>query len=130
MLKITKTVEYALIAIRHMNHKNKLSTSREISTYYNIPHEIMAKTLQKLCKTGYVHAIKGPHGGYNISIPINTVNLFQFIEDIEGPVGLVECLIDDNCNLIDTCNIKSPINKINNNIKNALSKISLQEIAR
>ena len=49
---------------------------------------------------------------------------------IEGPIGLVECSIDETCNIIKTCNIKSPIHKINNNIRTILSKVSLQDIAR
>ena len=38
---------------------------------------------------------------------------YEFIEDIEGPIGIVNCTIDKNCDLLDFCNIKSPINKIN-----------------
>ena len=37
MLKITKKVEYALIAVRHLHNKkkNELCTSREIADFYN-----------------------------------------------------------------------------------------------
>ena len=129
MLNITKKVEYALIAIRHMNTSKNLCSSREISSIYNVPHEIMAKTLQKLCKMGYVKAVKGSHGGYYLNISINNVNLIDFFENLEGPIGIVKCSTDSNCDLIGKCNIKSPINKINANIRNILSKISLHDIA-
>ena len=37
MLNITKTVEYALIALRHINNANgKVHTSKEIALLYNI----------------------------------------------------------------------------------------------
>ena len=55
-------------------------------------------------------------------------NLIDFIESIEGPVGLSKCSIDSDCDLLDMCNIKQPINKINTNIRNTLSKISLYEL--
>jgi len=129
MLKITKTVEYALIAVRHINNKNSVCSSREISSSYNIPHEIMAKTLQKLCKIGYIYAVKGSHGGYYLNISIDKVNLIEFIENIEGPVGIVQCSTNNNCDLIKICNIKAPIHKINNNIRKVLSKVSLYELA-
>ena len=129
MLKITRIVEYALIAIRHMNNKNSLCSSREISSSYNIPHEIMAKTLQKLCKIGYLNAIKGSHGGYYLNIEIDKINLIEFIENIEGPIGIVQCSTDNNCDLIEICNIKAPIHKINNNIRAVLSKVSLYDVA-
>ena len=61
MLNITKTVEYALIALRHINNADgKVHTSKEIALLYNIPRELLAKTLQKLCKKGYLNAIQGP----------------------------------------------------------------------
>ena len=128
MLKITKKVEYALIAMRHINNSDKLCSSREISTFYNIPHEIMAKTLQKLSKMKYVKAIKGSQGGYYLNNSIHKINLVDFIETIEGPIGIVKCSTDDTCDLIEYCNIKSPINKINTNIRNLLKKVNLQEI--
>ena len=129
MLNITKKVEYALIAIRHMNTSKNLCSSREISSINNVPQEIMAKTLQKLCKMGYIKAVKGPHGGYYLNMSMNSVNLIEFIENLEGPVGIVKCSTDNNCDLIEKCNIKSPINKINTNIRNILSKVSLRDIA-
>ena len=129
MLNITKKIEYALIAIRHMNHRKELCSSREISNRYNIPHEIMAKTLQQLSKIGYLHAIKGPHGGYYVDKTINKVKLIDFIENIEGPFGLVQCSTNSDCDLIEFCNIKSPIDKINLNLRKALSEIKVNDVA-
>ena len=59
---------------------------------------------------------------------MNSMHLIDFMEDIEGPIGLVECSIDKNCNLLDFCNIKSPINKINQNIRSVLNQINLYDI--
>ena len=132
MLNITKTVEYALIAMKHMNQKdgNALSSSREISENYHIPKELMAKTMQKLSKKGYIRSIKGPFGGYYLNISLRKINLIDFIESIEGPIGLVKCSIDEHCDLTDLCNIKTPIHKINDSIRNSLSNINLNEITR
>ena len=88
----------------------------------------MAKTMQKLCKKNYVKAVQGPNGGYYLNKKMNSMHLIDFIEDIEGPIGLVECSIDKNCNLLDFCNIKSPINKINQNIRTVLNQINLYDI--
>ena len=129
MLNITRKIEYALIAIRHMNNSKQLCSSREISSNYNIPHETMAKTLQKLSKIGYLHAIKGPNGGYYLNKTINKIKLIDFIESIEGPFGIVQCSTNNNCDLIELCNIKSPIDKINLNLRKALSKIRLNDVA-
>ena len=53
MLNITKTIEYGLIAMRHISEQNNLCSAKEISEIYHVPKEIMAKTMQKLCRKGY-----------------------------------------------------------------------------
>ena len=99
-----------------------------MSTLYRIPNEIMAKTMQKLCKLGYLGAIKGPHGGYFLKKSVEQINLIDFIESIEGPIGIVKCSIDEHCDITNLCNIKSPLHKVNDNIRNVLSNISVCEI--
>ena len=130
MLNITKSIEYSLIAIRHLSEKKDgdISSAKEMSTLYRIPNEIMAKTMQKLCKLGYLGAIKGPHGGYFLKKSVEQINLIDFIESIEGPIGIVKCSIDEHCDITNLCNIKSPLHKVNDNIRNVLSNISVCEI--
>ena len=130
MLNITKTIEYALISIRHINNngEEKLYTAREIASIYNIHQELLAKILQKLCKKGYLKGKKGAGGGYSLNRNLENINLIDFIESIEGPVGVVKCSIDLNCELLDICNIKNPMNQINHNIRKTLSKLSLHEL--
>ena len=69
-------------------HKNDLCSAKEISEIYHVPKEIMAKTMQKLCKKGYLGAVKGSHGGYYLNVNLNEINLTDFIENIEGPLAL------------------------------------------
>ena len=69
MLKLSKTVEYALISLNHINQcDQKLPISvREISDRYNIPYELLAKILQKLSKESILKSIYGPKGGYKLN---------------------------------------------------------------
>lgn len=130
MLNITKTIEYSLIALRHINEngKDKIFSCKEIASLYNMPKERLAKIMQQLCKNGYLGTIKGAHGGYFLKKELKHITLIDFIETLEGPVSVVKCTANLDCNLIDMCNIKSPINKINSNIRKILSDVSLQEI--
>ena len=51
MLKLTRKLEYGLIALRHLRMKrNIISSSKEISQMYMIPREVLAKVLQKMVK--------------------------------------------------------------------------------
>ena len=129
MFKLTRKSEYALIALRHLQRNDDmLSTSREISQMYMIPREVLAKVLQKMVKLNYIDAYKGTSGGYKLKKSLKKIRLVEFIEKMEGPLGLVDCNINDNCDQISHCTIKMPINKINENIKSVLNKIKIADI--
>ena len=130
MLKITKKTEYALIAISHIQSNGILVSSKDIAEKYSIPKELMAKVLQLIAKAGYIKAIKGPNGGYQSDVKLDDISLKEFIESIEGPLGLIDCQITEECTQINFCNIKKPIKRINDNLLNFLDKISLMEITR
>ena len=47
MLKITRKVEYALIALRHIqnNSSGTVASTKEIATTYGIPQQLLAKNI-------------------------------------------------------------------------------------
>ena len=129
MLKLTRKLEYALIALRHMQMKGStLSSTKEISNMYTIPRELLAKTLQKMARLEYIDAVQGPQGGYRIHQALEKINLTQFVEEMEGPLEMVECNINSDCIQLNTCNIRMPINKINQNIRSIFNKINITDI--
>ena len=130
MLKITRKVEYALIAVGHLQQKDagQLATTKEIAEQFGIPQELLAKTLQKLAREQIIQAVKGPAGGYRIRKDSNSINMTRFIEILEGPVGLMDCYFDTNCIQLNTCNIRTPINRINDSIRSMLDQMTLADI--
>ena len=132
MLKLTRKLEYSLIALSHMQKKdeNELSTTKEIAEKFAIPQEILAKTLQQLAKLEIIHAVQGPYGGYKVIELLDKLSFLEFIEKMEGPQGLVECTTDSDCSLVDVCNIRQPIKIINKNLKTMFNNILLSEITQ
>lgn len=130
MLKLTKKVEYALISLVHLSEQddNAFFPASKIAEKYAIPNEILAKILQQLSSLNMIKSIKGPKGGYKISCKINTINMYEFIEMIEGPIGIVDCVASNDCNAIDCCSIKDPMTKINNQIIETLKGITIDQL--
>ena len=130
MLKNTRKVEYALLALGHLQQKEtgQLASTKEIAEQYGIPQELLAKTLQKLAREKIIQAVKGPTGGYKISADTNTINMTRFFEILEGPVGLMDCYFDTDCIQLNTCNIRTPINRINDSIRSMLNQMTLADI--
>ena len=61
MIKLNRTTEYGLMALRHMSRKGqaKRASAREIADLFGLPFEITAKTLQRLKDTGLIQSAAG-----------------------------------------------------------------------
>ena len=132
MLKLTKTVEYALISINYIekNAKDKPVPAKSISNQFLIPEELLAKILQRLVRLDILESVQGPHGGYKLNNSTKNINLINFIELLEGPVGIVDCTVNQECSLMDFCNIRQPIKHINNNIRSIFAKTTLNDVIK
>ena len=130
MFKTTRKAEYARIALIQMQLKgNKSLTSvKEISQQNGIPYELLAKTMQLLARAEIVEAVKGPHGGYRLKKDPSIIKMTTFFEIIEGPMGFMDCSFDTDCDQIQSCAIRTPIQRINDSIRNMFNNISLQDI--
>ena len=132
MLKITRKVEYALIALRQLQEKGEgeLTSAKEISEQYAMPVELLAKTLQHMVRKGILEAVQGPHGGYRIKKPLEEINMKDFFEKMEGPLGIMDCYFDSDCTLIPMCNIRTPIQRINDSMRLMFENMSVGDITQ
>lgn len=139
MIKLNRTTEYGLIALRHMNQKRaslpaEVTSAREIADRYGLPFEITAKTLQRLKDTGLIHSAQGAKGGYTLQRPLNEVTLAEFLQLMEGPNAVVPCSSDNQevhagCEYSGRCEIKGVMSDLNSRLYTFLSGIRLAEIA-
>ena len=129
MLKLTRKLEYALIALRHMQDKgDTFISAKEIAETYLIPKELLSKTLQQMARLNYIKAAQGPQGGYRIRKGLTKISMTQFMEDLEGPIGIVDCNINSDCIQLDNCNIRMPLKQINSNIRAIFNEIRVGDI--
>ena len=130
MLKLTRKVEYALIALRHLHDEQSASVinTKEIADTYEISASLLAKILQQLAREKIIEPVQGPHGGYRLKISLDSIKLTDFIEMLEGPLGLVNCFHDTNCDLVTQCNIREPIEKINRSILNLFANMTIADV--
>ena len=130
MLKLTRKTEYALIALRHLRlvDVDKVVSTKDIAVNYNIPRPLLAKVLQELSQSEFVEPVQGPKGGYKLKANLDNITMTQFFEMMEGPLGIMDCYFDSNCELIDSCNIRAPINQLNQSMRTMFNNMTLNEV--
>jgi Rrf2 family protein len=150
MIKLNRTTEYGLMALRHMSRKSlaagtsasEVTSAREIADSYGLPFEITAKTLQRLKDTGLIQSAQGARGGYTLQRQLGDVNLAEFLHLMEGPQSVVACASsmganveaatlpnDSGCEYRGRCEIKHLMSDLNSRIFGFLSGIRLAELA-
>ena len=148
MIKLNRTTEYGLMALRHMSKKqlkdpHEVTSAREISDTYGLPFEITAKTLLRLKDTGLIQSAQGAKGGYTLQMSLEKVSLAEFLEMMEGPQTVVACAgageaheLSSTAPVVDTreceygtrCEIKHLMKRVNERVFGLLAEIPLAEL--
>ena len=133
MLKLSKQVEYAILAIQHIakNNERRLST-KEISADLGIDFEFLAKTLQLLKKKNIVGAKKGKGGGYLLlqaPAQLTVADIIMAVENTDR-ISIVDCLEHSNatCVRFEDCAMKLPFLKIQNKINNIFDNTTIKDM--
>lgn len=135
MLRFSKKVEYALIAMLHMSKKSpgELTTARELSGQFNISLELIGKILQNLARNSLIISTQGVKGGYQLQRSPAKININTIINAVEGPIRLTKCaekISSDDCERKESCIIKEQIGNIQLKLIDLFDKISLKEFER
>ncbi len=133
MLKFNKKVEYAIIALLYMSDKpaGDLTTTRELSSNFKIPQEILGKVLQSLARHQVIASIQGVRGGYYLNMPLEKITINRVITAIEGPVQIVNCVeasSDCDCDQLANCNIRGYMQNLHTLVINFFNAISLKDL--
>jgi Rrf2 family protein len=132
MFKINKKVEYALIALKHMSEKypGELTTAKEICDNYKAPFDLTSRVLQILTQHGLLKSEHGARGGYLIQKDLAKFTFLKLIEMILGPVEMADCLYDKdhNCDLVVSCNIVTPMSRLNAKIRSFYDGMSIKDL--
>jgi len=131
MLKINKKTEYALMALKLMGEKanDSIVTVREICDALKTPFDTTAKVMQAMNHHGIVKSIQGLRGGYTLHKNLGDITFMEITKIAEDIKEDSVCQSTKGlCNLHKTCNIITPIDRLNNKIMTFLGQVNLKEL--
>lgn len=149
MIKLNRTTEYGLMALRHMNRKAQntegleLTSAREVADVFGLPFEITAKTLQRMKDNGLIQSAQGARGGYVLQRKLEEITLAEFLELMEGPQAVVACAghvpVKDTaakeeksgcgCEYQRRCGIQNLMTDLNTRVRTFLGGIRLTDLS-
>ena len=135
ILALTKKCDYALIALAHLVRAGDRSISaREIAGLYHLSQPLLMNVLKQLTRHGLVRSSRGVKGGYALSVDAEALTLDRLLDAVEGPLRLSRCVPREGsngsaCDLLATCPIRTPVQRVQGRLREFLSGITLREIA-
>lgn len=128
MVKFSKQIEYSLLILYFLyNNEKKLISAKEISNHYDIAFDSISKLMQKLSKARFLISEQGSQGGYSLQNKLKDLSMLDLINATSGQLKVVKC-IDGNCEKEILCNIKKPVEILNEKLNLFYSKISIAEL--
>ena len=105
VLKISEAASIAMHALILLTEKGDEPTSNlSIAEAFSISSNHSSKVMQRLLKSGYVTAVRGPGGGYLLAVDPTTVTLLDIYSSMDGKPDTSPCLFGrgKHCSL-ETC---------------------------
>ena len=124
--------DYAVVLATHLAAAKGSQPARDVAIQTQIPEPTASKVLKKLARAGVVVSQRGAKGGYALARPPKQIGIHEVIEAIEGPIAVTECsdaAADSFCEYETSCGVRANWQRINLAVANALSEISLADMA-
>lgn len=132
MLKINRKIEYALIALKHMDslYRGELVAAKEICSTYNTPFDPTSRVLQLMAQGGMLKAEQGARGGYQIRKDLSKVSFVELADMLGEPISFVPCFSRNsvNCEFAARCNIADSMISLGEKTRGFLKSMSLRDI--
>ena len=106
-----------------------LTSAREVCDSFQTPFDTTAKVMQKMNNHHILTSVKGIKGGYSLAKPLSEITYMELVHIIEGKKKESFCETTKGlCECFDNCNIKSPIENLNNHLNQYLNQLTLEEL--
>ncbi|MPW23006.1 SUF system Fe-S cluster assembly regulator [Paraburkholderia sp. CNPSo 3157] len=131
MLRMSKLADYAtVIMITMARDPDAVKSAGSLAEATGIPAPTVSKVMKTLARGGVLASARGVSGGYQLALPPQRIMLSDVIAVVDGPFGMTECsALPGLCTQEAVCSARANWQKINRLIFEALSQVSLADMA-
>jgi len=135
-MKISTKSRYSVTALYELalHYGEGALPLKTISQNQGISENYLEQLMGTLRKAGLVKSVRGAQGGYMLAKPPCSVTIGAIITAMEGPIALVDCLLDEAdaenayCGRAGACVTRSVWAKVCDSISRVLDNITLKDL--
>ena len=125
---LTRKACYGLIAAKHLaEHAGEGSFSaNDLAEFYGLPHEALAKILQRLATAGVLMSHHGIKGGYTLARDPRYISVLDVIKASQG--SRWSSLRSERQQRLGTGNGYQPLRMVNQLVEDMLRELTIEDI--
>lgn len=128
----SKACEYALkimIYLCSVKDQEGLKGLKEITKAIESPEAFTAKILQQLVRSGLLHSVRGPSGGFRVRE--TPIKLLEIVEAIDGEGVVKNCVLGlEECSSDHPCPVHDKFIAVRDHLTGVLMSTSLSEVQK
>ena len=132
MIRLGRLTDYGIVLMAHLAGQESGSThnARDLAADTGLPAPAVSKILKTLARADLLESQRGSKGGYSLARRPEEISVSEMIIGLEGPFGLTECTVNQGACLQEaSCHVREPWQRINQVIRDALSRVTLADLA-
>ncbi|MFQ5415681.1 MAG: SUF system Fe-S cluster assembly regulator [Myxococcota bacterium] len=132
MIRLSRITDYGIVLMVHLARSpgDPSRNARHLAGETDLPAPVVSKILKALARGGLLTSQRGVKGGYALSRSADDITVPEMITALEGPISLTACTVHPgNCAQESSCDVREPWQQINTAVHDALSRISLADLA-
>jgi len=131
MIRLGRLTDYGIVLMAHLaSAGDGPHAARDIAAETRLPLPAVSKLLKALARQGLLTSARGVKGGYQLARPADQITVPEMIAALEGPIALTDCNLHEGaCSQEPGCHVRTPWQRINRAVHDALSRIRLADLA-
>jgi Rrf2 family protein len=102
---------------------------KDVALRQRLPKLYLSQLTMPLRNSALLKSVWGNKGGFLLARPAGDITLLEIVETVDGPVGVMDCVLDPNtCDKVKTCDCFSTFCAINKEIVDTLKRVTLGDV--
>jgi Rrf2 family cysteine metabolism transcriptional repressor len=130
-LRLTARSEYGLLALIDLACRSGEGpvSARGVAERQRIPGKFLEQLFASLRKAGLVTAVRGAHGGFELSRSANAISVLDVVEALEGPLRPTLCAGETLCDRGGACAAADVWGRATTALRDVLGSTTLAALA-
>ena len=102
---------------------------RDVAERQHLSKLYLSQLTIPLRNTALLKSVWGNKGGYLLGRPAGDIRLIDIVEAVDGPIGIMDCVLDPNfCDKVDSCDCFGIWRAVNYEIVKTLTNVTLGDL--